>query len=137
MTRSAPPRPAEMWSSVARVRAAMYGGWKVVVRVGRMPRCFVAVSMNGVITNRSIFGAWKPFFSAKSVLPRKTSGMKWASSKRMLQIPYELEQEEDGTWAAHASFPSGGAHGLGDTPEEALADLYEAVNLMKEFVAAL
>jgi len=52
--------------------------------------------------------------------------------KRMVQIPYELEQEEDGTWAAHASFPSGGAHGLGDTPEDALADLYEAVSLVIE-----
>ncbi|KPM56528.1 hypothetical protein CcI49_00985 [Frankia sp. CcI49] len=52
--------------------------------------------------------------------------------KRMVQIPYELEQEEDGTWAAHASFPSGGAHGLGASPEEAVADLYEAVSLVIE-----
>ncbi|SBW18048.1 hypothetical protein FDG2_0486 [Candidatus Protofrankia californiensis] len=52
--------------------------------------------------------------------------------KRMVQIPYELEQTEDGTWAAHASFPSGGAHGLGDTPEDAVADLYEAVSLVIE-----
>lgn len=52
--------------------------------------------------------------------------------KRMVQIPYELEQEEDGTWGAHASFPSGGAHGVGDTPEEAVADLYEAVSLVIE-----
>ncbi|WP_322769950.1 hypothetical protein [Frankia sp. Cr1] len=53
--------------------------------------------------------------------------------KRMVQIPYELEQEEDdGTWGAHASFPSGGAHGLGNTPEDAVADLYEAVSLVIE-----
>jgi predicted RNase H-like HicB family nuclease len=52
--------------------------------------------------------------------------------KRMVQIPYELEQEEDGTWGAHASFPSGGAHGIGSTPEEAVADLYEAVSLVIE-----
>lgn len=52
--------------------------------------------------------------------------------KRMIQIPYELEQEEDGTWGAHASFPSGGAHGLGGTPEEAVTDLYEAVSLVIE-----
>jgi predicted RNase H-like HicB family nuclease len=52
--------------------------------------------------------------------------------KQMVQIPYELEQEEDGTWGAHASFPSGGAHGVGDTPEEAVADLYEAVGLVIE-----
>jgi predicted RNase H-like HicB family nuclease len=52
--------------------------------------------------------------------------------KRMIQIPYELEQEEDGTWGAHASFPRGGAHGLGSTPEEAVADLYEAVSLVIE-----
>ena len=50
----------------------------------------------------------------------------------MVQIPYELEQEEDGTWAAHASFPSGGAHGLGSTPAEAVADLDEAVSLVIE-----
>jgi predicted RNase H-like HicB family nuclease len=50
--------------------------------------------------------------------------------KRMVQIPYELEQEEDGTWGAHASFPSGGAHGLGNTPEEAVADLYEAISMI-------
>ncbi|MBE3202264.1 MULTISPECIES: type II toxin-antitoxin system HicB family antitoxin [Parafrankia] len=50
--------------------------------------------------------------------------------KRMVQIPYELEQEDDGTWAAHASFPNGGAHGLGDSPEEAAADLHEAVSLV-------
>ncbi|MEO3787540.1 hypothetical protein ABGB12_29795 [Actinocorallia sp. B10E7] len=52
--------------------------------------------------------------------------------KRMVQIPYELEQEEDGSWGAHASFPRGGAHGVGETPEEAVADLYEAVNLVIE-----
>ncbi len=58
--------------------------------------------------------------------------------KRMVQIPYGLEQNEDGTWAAHASFPSGGAHGLGNTPEDAVADLYKAVSLViEEFVAAL
>jgi hypothetical protein len=52
--------------------------------------------------------------------------------KRMIQIPYELEQEEDGAWGAHASFPSGGAHGIGDTPEAAVADLYDAVVLVLE-----
>lgn len=54
------------------------------------------------------------------------------SMKQMVQIPYELEQEEDGTWGAHASFPSGGAHGIGDAPEQAVADLYEAVSLVIE-----
>ncbi|WP_045876671.1 hypothetical protein [Pseudofrankia sp. DC12] len=52
--------------------------------------------------------------------------------KRMIQIPYELEQEEDGTWGAHAVFPKGGAHGVGDTPEAAVADLHEAVTLVIE-----
>jgi predicted RNase H-like HicB family nuclease len=57
--------------------------------------------------------------------------------KQTLQAPYELEQEEDGTWDAHASFPSGGAHGMGDTPEDAVADLREAVSLIiEEFGAA-
>jgi predicted RNase H-like HicB family nuclease len=55
-----------------------------------------------------------------------------SAMKQMVQIPYELEQEEDGTWGAHASFPSGGAHGVGDSPEEAVADLYEAVSLVIE-----
>ncbi len=52
--------------------------------------------------------------------------------KRVVQIPYELAQEEDGTWGAHASFPSGGAHGIGETAEEAVADLHEAVALVIE-----
>lgn len=32
--------------------------------------------------------------------------------ERMGQMPYELEQEEDGSWGAHASFPSGGGRGI-------------------------
>lgn len=65
--------------------------------------------------------------SGGRVVKRKLGDM-----KQMVQIPYELEQEEDGTWGAHASFPSGGAHGIGDTPEQAVADLYEAVSLVIE-----
>ncbi|WP_239372752.1 hypothetical protein [Frankia sp. Cj5] len=52
--------------------------------------------------------------------------------KQLVQIPYELLQGEDGVWTAHASFPSGGAHGLGNTAEDAVADLYEAVSLVIE-----
>lgn len=50
----------------------------------------------------------------------------------MVQIPYELEQEEDGTWGAHVVFPSGGAHGVGHTSDEAVADLHEVVTLVHQ-----
>jgi predicted RNase H-like HicB family nuclease len=42
-----------------------------------------------------------------------------------------LEQEEDGIWCAHAWLgSSGGANGNGGTPEEAVADLREAVQMV-------
>jgi predicted RNase H-like HicB family nuclease len=46
-----------------------------------------------------------------------------------------LEQDEDGVWCAHAQLrPGVGAHGEGDSPEAAVADLREALEgLIGEF----
>ena len=50
---------------------------------------------------------------------------------RTLHVPYTLEQDEDGIWCAHAWLgSSGGADGSGATPEEAVADLREAVKMV-------
>ena len=50
---------------------------------------------------------------------------------RTVRVPYTLEQDEDGIWCAHAWLgSSGGANGNGATPEEAVADLREAVQLV-------
>ena len=43
-------------------------------------------------------------------------------------MPYTLEQDEDGVWCASALIrPGAGAVGDGSTPEEAVADLREAL----------
>lgn len=54
---------------------------------------------------------------------------------RVVHVPYILEQDEDGVWCAHAQLrPGVGAHGEGDTPEEALGDLRVALaGLIEEF----
>ncbi len=50
---------------------------------------------------------------------------------RTVHVPYTLEQDEDGVWCAHAWLgSSGGANGNGPTPEEAIADLREAVEMV-------
>jgi predicted RNase H-like HicB family nuclease len=50
-----------------------------------------------------------------------------------VHIPYTVEQDEDGVWSAHAWLgSSGGANGNGNTPEEAVADLREAVQMVFE-----
>lgn len=50
---------------------------------------------------------------------------------RTVHVPYTLEQDEDGVWCAHAWLgSSGGANGDGATPEEAIADLREAVEMV-------
>ena len=52
---------------------------------------------------------------------------------RTVHVPYTLEQDEDGIWCAHAWLgSSGGANGDGATPEEAVADLREAVRMVIE-----
>ena len=57
------------------------------------------------------------------------------STSREVHVPYVLEQDEDGVWCAHAQLrPHIGAHGEGDTPDEALDDLREALTgLIAEF----
>jgi predicted RNase H-like HicB family nuclease len=54
---------------------------------------------------------------------------------RAVHVPYTLEQDEDCVWCAHAQLrPGVGAHGDGDTPEAAVADLREALEgLIAEF----
>jgi predicted RNase H-like HicB family nuclease len=56
---------------------------------------------------------------------------------RVIHLPYTLEQDEDGVWCAAAQLrPGVGAVGDGATPEEAIADLREALMLLIEEVGA-
>jgi len=51
--------------------------------------------------------------------------------RRIVHVPYTLEQDEDGIWCAHAWLgSSGGANGNGGTLEAAVADLREAVQMV-------
>jgi predicted RNase H-like HicB family nuclease len=54
----------------------------------------------------------------------------------VMHIPYTVEQGEDGAWSAHADFVTnqvrGGANGAGETEEEAIADLREALTALAE-----
>lgn len=54
---------------------------------------------------------------------------------QIVHIPYNIEQDEDGVWCAHAQLrPGVGAHGEGSTREDALADLRAALGgLITEF----
>ncbi len=56
---------------------------------------------------------------------------------RFVHVLYTVEQDEDGVWCAHAQLrPGVGAHGQGDMPEAAVADLREALTgLIAEFGA--
>lgn len=52
-----------------------------------------------------------------------------------VHIPYTVEQDEDGVWCADAQLrPGVGAHGYGDTRDEAIADLREALIALIETV---
>ena len=54
-----------------------------------------------------------------------------ADQPRTVHVPYTLELDEDGVWCAHAWLgSSGGANGNGATPDEAIADLREAVQMV-------
>jgi predicted RNase H-like HicB family nuclease len=54
-----------------------------------------------------------------------------ARQPKTVHVPYTLERDEDGAWCAHAWLgSSGGANGNGATPEEAIADLREAVRMV-------
>ena len=44
-----------------------------------------------------------------------------------VHIPYSVSQDETGWWCARAELPGGGANGEGQSPEEAVADLREAL----------
>jgi len=56
---------------------------------------------------------------------------------RVVHVPYTLEQDEDGVWCASAQLrPGVGAVGDGATPEEAIADLREALTALIEEVGA-
>jgi predicted RNase H-like HicB family nuclease len=54
---------------------------------------------------------------------------------RVAHVPYDIAQDEDGVWCAHAQLrPQVGAHGEGETPDAAVADLREALSgLIAEF----
>jgi len=50
---------------------------------------------------------------------------------RTVHVPYTLEQDDDGIWYAHAWLgSSGGANGQGATPDQAITDLREAVQMV-------
>jgi predicted RNase H-like HicB family nuclease len=50
---------------------------------------------------------------------------------RIVRVPYAVEQDEDGVWCASAQLrPGVGAVGDGPTPEAAIADLREALEVL-------
>jgi predicted RNase H-like HicB family nuclease len=49
------------------------------------------------------------------------------SRRQVHVIVATVEQDETGAWCASADLPGGGAVGAGDTREEAIADLREAL----------
>jgi predicted RNase H-like HicB family nuclease len=54
-----------------------------------------------------------------------------ADQLRTVHVPYTLERDEDGVWCTHAWLgSSGGANGDGATPDDAIADLREAVQIV-------
>jgi predicted RNase H-like HicB family nuclease len=55
--------------------------------------------------------------------------------KREIHVPYTVEQDEDGVWAAQAALgPDAFANGQGDTREAAIEDLREAIVVLAEEV---
>jgi predicted RNase H-like HicB family nuclease len=55
--------------------------------------------------------------------------------QRELQIPFTVEQDENGHWCAAAALtPDAFANGEGGTREEAIEDLREAIALLVETV---
>jgi predicted RNase H-like HicB family nuclease len=57
------------------------------------------------------------------------------AESRTVTVPVVVERDENGVWCAHAQLrPGVGAHGEGDTENEALEDLREALTgLIEEF----
>ena len=70
--------------------------------------------------------AWKPSWSRYGA---------FMAEVRTVTVPIVVERDEDGVWCAHAQLrPGVGAHGEGDTEEEALEDLRKAlIGLIEEF----
>ncbi|MFC9691774.1 type II toxin-antitoxin system HicB family antitoxin [Kribbella sp. NPDC056951] len=55
--------------------------------------------------------------------------------EREITIPFLVEQDENGAWAAQAALtPNAFANGQGDTREEAIEDLKSAIALLAEEV---
>jgi len=55
--------------------------------------------------------------------------------RRELQIPFTVEQDENGDWCAAAALtPDAFANGQGETREEAIEDLKAAIVLLAEEV---
>jgi predicted RNase H-like HicB family nuclease len=68
--------------------------------------------------------------------PRPRYGVRVTESgNTTVTVPVVVERDEDGVWCAHAQLrPGVGAHGEGDSEEEALDDLREALRgLIEEF----
>lgn len=64
-----------------------------------------------------------------------SAGLAWRTvviMRRVVHVPYTVGQDEDGVWCAHAYVGRVGCNGNGDTREEALADLREAVVMVLE-----
>jgi predicted RNase H-like HicB family nuclease len=60
--------------------------------------------------------------------PRQVSDEGAVNVRHEVTVPYTVEQDEDGVWVAHAQLrPGVGANGSGDTPDEAVADLRDAL----------
>jgi predicted RNase H-like HicB family nuclease len=47
--------------------------------------------------------------------------------RRVVHVPYTVDQDETGWFCAHAALLGGGANGEGRTPDEAIADLRQAL----------
>ena len=56
----------------------------------------------------------------------------YMAMSREVHVPYTVGQDEDGVWCAHAYVGRVGCNGVGDTRDEALADLREAVLMVLE-----
>lgn len=72
---------------------------------------------------------------ARAVEPLLARYGAFVAELRTVTVPIVVERDEDGVWCAHAQLrPGVGAHGEGDTEEEALEDLRQAlVGLIEEF----
>jgi hypothetical protein len=94
-----------------------------LTKVGRSPR--------RVQPGRS----WRPATPPATSAARQRSNGRFRPSlvslPRTVHVPYTLERDEDGVWCAHAWLGScGGSNGNGGTPDEAIANLRVAVQMV-------